>query len=129
MNKVILMGRLTDDPVVRTTPSNKVYATFTLAVSRRGKSDEADFIPCVAWNKMGTFVSMYFKKGMRVSVVGSMRVESYEDKKGIKRKITKVMIDEVYFADSKKDDGNNNDEPIFEIEDDANMFKIDVEEQ
>lgn len=107
MNKVALMGRLTRDPETRyTQTTNKLVATFTLAVNRKyAKENEqtADFINIVAWNKTGEFVSKYFKKGMQVGVIGRINTRDYEDKDNIKRYITEVIAEEVYFADSKKD--------------------------
>ena len=107
MNKVILMGRLTRDPETRyTQTTNKLVATFTLAVNRKYvKENEqtADFPNIVAWGKTGEFVSKYFKKGMQVGVIGRINTRDYEDKDNKKRYITEVIAEEVYFADSKKD--------------------------
>lgn len=107
MNKVILMGRLTRDPETRyTQTTNKLVATFTLAVNRKYvKENEqtADFPNIVAWGKTGEFVSKYFTKGMQVGVIGRINTRDYEDKDNKKRYITEVIAEEVYFADSKKD--------------------------
>lgn len=107
MNKVILMGRLTRDPETRyTQTTNKLVATFTLAVNRKYvKENEqtADFPNIVAWGKTGEFVSKYFKKGMQVGVIGRINTRDYEDKDNKKRYITEVIAEEVYFADSKRD--------------------------
>lgn len=107
MNKVALMGRLTRDPETRyTQTTNKLFATFTLAVNRKyAKENEqtADFINIVAWSKTGEFVSKYFKKGMQVGVIGRINTRDYEDKDNKKRYITEVIAEEVYFADSKRD--------------------------
>lgn len=107
MNKVILMGRLTRDPETRyTQTTNKLVATFTLAVNRKYvKENEqtADFPNIVAWGKTGEFVSKYFTKGMQVGVIGRINTRDYEDKDNKKRYITEVIAEEVYFADSKRD--------------------------
>ena len=108
MNKVILMGRLTRDPEVRyTQTSNTLVASFSLAVNRRfvrqGEERQADFINCVAWNKTGEFVSKYFKKGQQVAVVGRLQTRTWDDDKGQKHYITEVVVEETYFADSKRD--------------------------
>ena len=108
MNKVILMGRLTKDPEVRyTQTSNTLVASFSLAVNRRfarqGEERQADFINCVAWNKTGEFVSKYFKKGQQVGVVGRLQTRTWDDDKGQKHYITEVVVEETYFADSKRD--------------------------
>ena len=115
MNKVILMGRLTRDPEIRYTQTkNTLVASFTLAINRRfAKENEkqTDFINIVAWSKTGEFVSKYFKKGQQVNVVGRLQVRDYQDKDGKTRYITEVVAEEVYFADSKKENSNT---PEFE---------------
>ena len=108
MNKVILMGRLTRDPEVRyTQTSNTLVASFSLAVNRRfvrqGEERQADFINCVAWNKTGEFVSKYFKKGQQVGVIGRLQTRTWDDDKGQKHYITEVIVEETYFADSRRD--------------------------
>lgn len=106
MNKTILMGRLVRDPEVRYTQTSKMVVSFTLAVNRRIE-EGTDFFNIVAWNKTGEFVSKYFKKGIQVLVNGRLRNRTYETKDGNKRTITEIIAEEVYFADSKKDNGNN----------------------
>jgi single-strand DNA-binding protein len=108
MNKVILMGRLTRDPEVKTTQNQVEVCSFTLAVDRRyknadGKKD-ADFISCVAWRKTAQLLGQYFKKGSRLGVVGSVSTRTYDDKEGKKVYVTEVAVDEIEFIDSKKDD-------------------------
>ncbi len=107
MNKVILMGRLTANPETRysqgTTPIAVVR--FSLAVSRRFKREnesDVDFINCTAFGKTGEFINQYFKKGMMTAVVGRLQVSSYKDKSNNNRISTDVIVDETYFAESKK---------------------------
>lgn len=107
MNKVILMGRLTREPEVRYSNGAEplAVARYTLAVNRRFKrkdEPEADFIPCVAFGKSGEFAEKYFKKGQMVSIVGRLQVRSWEDNEGKKRWTTEVIVEEQYFAESKK---------------------------
>lgn len=103
MNKTILMGRLTRDPEVRhTQTTNKMVVSFTLAVKRR-LQEGTDFFNIVAWNKTGEFVSKYFKKGQQVVVGGRLQNRQYEAKDGSKRTVTEIIAEEVYFADSKKE--------------------------
>ena len=114
MNKIILMGRLTKEPEVRYTQTNNtLVASFTLAVNRRftreGDQQTADFINCSAWAKTGEFVSKYFKKGQQVAVVGRIQTRSWDDEQGQKHFITDVVAEEVYFADSKREEYNNED--------------------
>lgn len=107
MNKAILMGRLVKDPVVRYTQSDEplAVARYTLAINRRFKrqgEQDADFINCVAFGKAGTFAEKYFRKGQMVSVVGRIQVRSWEDSDGNKHWGTDVIVEEQYFAESKK---------------------------
>jgi len=107
MNKVILMGRLTRDPEARYSQSAEPVAVvrYSLAVNRRFKRDgepDADFINCVAFGKAGEFAERYFKKGMMISVVGNLRVSSWDDQQsGQRRWSTDVVIEEQHFAESK----------------------------
>lgn len=111
MNKVILMGRLTKAPETRfTQTNNKQVTNFTLAVNRRF-TEGTDFLNIVAWNKTAEFVSKYFKKGKQVAVIGNIQTRTYDDKDGKKVYVTEILAEEVYFADSKKEEGkteNNN---------------------
>lgn len=102
MNKVILMGRLTREPEVRYSDGAEplAVARYTLAVNRRFKKDEADFVPCVAFGKAGEFAEKYFKKGHLVSIIGRLQVRSW-DKDGERRWSTDVIVEEQYFAESK----------------------------
>lgn len=119
MNKVILLGRLTKDPEERyTQTTNTLVASFTLAVNRRfvkqGEERQTDFINIVAWNKTGEFVSKYFKKGQQVAVVGRLQTRSYQDNNNQTRYVTEVIAEEVYFADSNKNENDTNANEQFE---------------
>lgn len=111
MNKVILMGRLTKDPMIETTAAWTLYTKFTIAVDRRFAkegSQQADFIPVTAWGKTAEFITMYFKKGVRMAIVGSLEVNSFQDRETMQnRTFTQVRADEVYFADGKRDNNQN----------------------
>ena len=101
MNKVVLMGRLTKDPETRQAGETSV-ARYTLAVDRRGKKDEADFISCVAFGKGAEFAEKWLKKGMKVCVDGRIQTWSYTNKDGVKVYTTDVILDNQEFAESKK---------------------------
>ena len=109
MNKVILMGRLTRDPELRTTPQGVSVCTFSVAVDRgyvrQGEERQADFINVVAWRSTAEFVSKYFIKGQMIAVVGRLQTRNYDDKDGKKVYVTEVVADEISFADSKRDNG------------------------
>lgn len=98
MNKVILMGRLTNDPEYRQTAGGTDLARFAIAVKRRfDKDGAADFISCTAWGKTAEFICRYFHKGEMIAVVGSIRTGSYQ-KNGEKVYTTEVNVDETYFT-------------------------------
>ena len=103
MNNVQLSGRLTADPVVRYTQTNKAVCTFTLAVNRM-KKDEADFIRCQAWEKQAELMQKYVHKGDRLIVEGSIRTGSYE-KNGQKMYTTDVLANHIEFDIRKQDGG------------------------
>ena len=109
MNKVILLGRLTKDPDVRYTQSENMLAIarYTLAVDRRFKKEgqpSADFINCVAFGKSAEFAEKYMTKGRLFGVIGRIQTRNYENDKKEKVYVTEVVVEEQYFADSKKDD-------------------------
>jgi len=101
MNKMIMVGRLVQDPEVRYRQNGKTVASFTLAVNRFGGQNNADFIPVVAWEKIGEIVGNNLTKGSRVLVEGRLQIRSYEDKDGQKRRIAEVIAQSVEFLDSK----------------------------
>lgn len=115
MNKVILMGRLTRDPDIKYTAGEEAtcIARFTLAVDRRFKKDEADFIGCVAFGKTGEFIEKYVKKGTKLAITGRIQTGSYE-KDGQKIYTTDVVVEEAEFAESKKAESGEETKPADE---------------
>ena len=108
LNHITIMGRLTRDPEMRTTQSGVAVASFTLAVdrdfgSKDGAEKQADFIDCTAWRHTAEFVSKYFSKGRMAVVSGRLQIDNYTDNDGNKRRSAKVIADNIYFGDSKKD--------------------------
>ena len=106
MNKSILTGRLTKDPELRYTGTNIPVVSFTLAVDRRFKKEgeqQADFIPIVAWQKTAEFCNNYFRKGQKVAIIGRIQTRTWDDTDGKKHYVTEIVADEVEFADSKKE--------------------------
>ena len=107
MNKVILMGRLTRDPIVRYSQGENsiAVARFTLAVDRRfrraGDNQDADFISCVTFGKQAEFVEKYFRQGMKMAAVGRIQTGSYTNNEGQRVYTTDVAVDEIEFAESK----------------------------
>jgi single-strand DNA-binding protein len=105
-NKVIIGGRLTSDPELKTTASGVSVTSFTVAVNRRfgnknGEEQQADFINVTAWRQQAELVSKYFHKGSSICIVGSLQTRSWTDNNGVKRYATDVVADEVNFVDSK----------------------------
>lgn len=105
MNKVILVGRLTRDPELKTTANGISVCSFTIAVNRRFRNAQgeydADFINCVAWRQSAELLGKYFAKGRMVGVVGSIQTRNYDNKDGQKVYVTEVSVDEVHFVESK----------------------------
>lgn len=109
LNKVILMGRLTKDPEIRSTQSGTNVASFSIAVDRSFKKEgqpSADFFNIVAWDKKANFVGKYFKKGQLVAISGNLQNRSWDDADGNKRYVTEVIAEEVHFAESKREQGD-----------------------
>ena len=112
MNKVILIGRLCDNPEVRYSSgeNHTCIARYRLAVNRRFKREgeqEADFISCVAFGKNGEFAEKYLFKGMRIAVVGRIQTGSYE-KEGTRHYTTDIVIEEHEFCESKGSGSGSN---------------------
>ena len=109
LNKVILGGRLTANPELRTTSSGVSVVSFTVAVNRRfvNRNNEdqpqADFINCTAWRATAEFISRYFRKASSICVVGSIQTRNWVDQQGQKRFATDVVVDEAMFVDSKSE--------------------------
>lgn len=113
MNKVVLIGRLTRDPELRYTQQGTPLARFTLAVNRRKQRDkqqEADFISCIAWGNLAENLSKYQTKGSQIAVSGRIQTGSYDNKEGNKVYTTEVVVEEVEFLGSKKDNSQQRNE-------------------
>lgn len=111
MNKVILIGRLTRDPELRTTTSGIATSTFSLAVQRpftnQSGTRDADFINCVVWRRQAENVVKYCGKGSQVAVEGRIQVRNYDADDGTKRYVTEVICDNVTFLGSKPSGGSS----------------------
>ena len=106
-NKVILGGRLTADPELKTTPAGVSVTSFNLAVNRQYKPKDgeaqADFISCVAWRGTAEFITRFFRKGSSICVIGSIKKRTWTDDKGGKRMSVDIVADEALFVDAKGD--------------------------
>lgn len=103
INKVILKGNLTKDVELRTTINNKSVVRFILAVNEGyGDKQRTNYINCEVWNKAAENLAKYCGKGSLLLIEGNLRVESYEDKDGSKRSVTKVIVENLEFLDTKR---------------------------
>ena len=106
MNKVILVGRLAQDPDVRYTQGGKAVASFNLAVNRFGggsaQKESADFIPIVAWEKLAEICGNNLTKGSQILVEGRLQIRSYETQDGQKRRVSEVVAQSIEFLGSKR---------------------------
>ncbi len=112
LNKVILGGRLTGDPELKTTASGISVVSFSLAINRRYQSksadgsapqQQADFIRVVAWRQTAEFISRYFRKGSAICITGSIQSREWQDQQGQRRTSIEVVADEAMFVDSKNE--------------------------
>ena len=102
MNKVNLVGRVTKDIELRATKNGTQVSSFYLAINKQKKEDGTDFIPCVAWGKTAELLSKYISRGDRIGVSGRINTRSYEDKNKKTVYVTEVVVEELYFFESKK---------------------------
>lgn len=96
---VILTGRLVSSPELKYTQQGIAFAKITLAVQRN--KQEADFITCIAWDKVAEQIGEYTKKGSKVALQGRLEVRTYEDFTHQKRRICEVIISRIEFLESK----------------------------
>ncbi|MGN0531715.1 MAG: single-stranded DNA-binding protein [Eubacterium sp.] len=110
INMVALMGRLTYEPELKTTPSGVSVIRFQIACDRSyqkaGEERKADFIDCVAWRQTAEFISRFFHKGSMIAVEGTLQTSNYTDKNGNNRKQVEVLANNVSFCGSKSESGN-----------------------
>lgn len=107
-NKVILGGRLTADPELKTTPSGIAVTTFNIAVNRRfadkqTSENTADFFTVQAWRQTAEFITKYFRKASSICIVGSIQTRSWVGQDGQKKYATEIVADEAYFVDAKSE--------------------------
>lgn len=107
INTVALMGRLTADPELKHTPNGVAVVSFCIAVNRKFKDQQADFINCVAWRQTAEFICKYFGKGQMIALKGSIQTRNYTDRDGNKRNATEVLVENASFCESKKNESNS----------------------
>lgn len=114
MNKLFIIGNLTRDPELRTTPNGHSVCSFTVAVNRRraasaeaGQQQEADFFRVSAWRQLGENCNRYLSKGRKVCVVGSVSVNTYTGNDGTTRASLEVNADDVEFLSPRGEGGGD----------------------
>lgn len=132
-NLVVLTGRLTTDPELKTTPNGVSVCSFSIAVERRykqGEERQADFINIVAWRGSAEFICKYFKKGSMIGIEGSIQTRKYQDRDGNNRTAFEVVANNVQFVEFKKADNNSDNnapidpenDPLNQLQDRLNEF-------
>ena len=106
LNRVILMGRITQDLELKQTQNGTAVLSFNIAVDRnyttKGEEKQTDFISCVAWRKTAEFIHKYFAKGRMIAIEGNIQTRNYDDKNGVKHYVTEVIVDSVSFTGEPK---------------------------
>lgn len=106
LNSVILLGRLTADPELRSTQNSTSVTQFTLAVDRdfvkQGEERQTDFINCVAFKQTAEFITKHFGKGRMIALTGRLQSRTYDDKNGVKQYVTEVIVDKTSFTGEAK---------------------------
>ena len=105
-NLVVLTGRLTSDPELKTTPNGVSVTSFSIAVNRNyraGEEQKTDFINIVAWRQTAEFIAKYFKKGSMIGIEGAIQTRKYQDSQGNNRIAFEVVANNVQFVESKRD--------------------------
>ena len=98
LNHTTLQGRICNDIELRRTTTGKAVASFTVACDKPGKDAGSSFIPCVAWEKTGEFISNYFGKGSAIIVEGRLESRQYETKDGQKRSVLELVTSQAHFC-------------------------------
>lgn len=104
--KVIVGGRITAEPELKTTPSGIAVTSFSVAVNRRSSGNQesqADFFNVTAWRQTAEFVTNYFHKASSICIVGTLQNRTWTDQQGQKRFATDIVADEVHFVDAKSE--------------------------
>lgn len=108
LNRSCIIGRLTDNPELRTTQAGKRVCSFCIANDRGyGEHKTTNFINIVAWESKADFVTKYFHKGEMIAIDGSISTRNYEDKNGNKRTVTEIIADDISFCGNKNNDNTS----------------------
>ncbi len=115
INRVVLVGRLTRDPELRKTQNGTSVCSFTMAVNRRMQTQgqpDADFISCVAWNKLADLMTQYLHKGSLIGLEGRIQTRNYDNQQGQRVYVTEVVADNIQFLEPKNAQSSNYSQPV-----------------
>ena len=127
-NEVILGGRLTADPELKSTQNGTFVTSFSIAVNRTyQKEQQTDFINIVAWKGTAEFNCKFFKKGSSICVVGQLQTRSYTDGSGNKRYVTEVVARDARFVDGKNEVTSSEEEPVYSINENIDFETIEAD--
>ena len=121
INRAIIVGRITKDPILRKTQSGTSVVSFTIACNRRVKQQgqpNVDFINCVAWNRTADFMVQYVRKGALLGIEGRIQTRNYDDRDGKRVYVTEVVADSVQLLESRKNAQNAQDEATGALQND-----------
>ena len=125
-NLVVLTGRLTADPELKTTPSGISVCSFSIAVDRtykKGEEKQTDFLNVVCWRSTAEFVSKWFTKGSLIGIEGSIQTRKFTDKNGNNRTAFEIVANNVHFVESKKTSNVDiSADPLQDVADKLNSF-------
>lgn len=109
MNRIILIGRTTADPIIKVGSNDSKVAKFAIAVNRRVRKDQeqqTDFFNCTAFGRQAEFIEKYLKKGTKMMVEGHVENYQYLDREGRKLFGTNVIVEEMEFVERKKEESS-----------------------
>lgn len=124
-NLVVLTGRLTADPELKTTPNGIPVTSFSIAVNRNykaGEEQQTDFINIVAWRQTAEFITRYFQKGSLIGIEGAIQTRRYQDSHSNNRTAFEVVVKNAQFVESKKNDTNATGDIAYEDNYDTDNF-------
>lgn len=130
LNSIIISGRLTKTPELRSTKDGTSVTTFTVAVDRDYDNKQTDFIDCVAWKQTAEFISRYFSKGQFITITGTLQSRKYTDKYDNKRTAWEIIVSRAYFCGSKPgrdtadDENRDGQSPYFDGQSGADFSEL-----
>lgn len=134
LNRVVMVGRMVRDPELRRTGTGVPVASFTIAMNRNFTNQsgerQADFIPCVVWNKIAENTARYCSKGSLVGVEGRLQSRQYENQEGRKVTVIEVVCDSVQFLEPKSSNTQRPQQPMPDFNDSMYEMKtVDIQKE